>query len=369
METEDVLRPLGLFAVVVFVLLIGTVIVSLATLGAPAEVDTPTIQGQSPSQFQPESVAAAVAREGGRITIDGPAESKRILVDTRHGNQVSPEDFEPLSEVLFRAGHTIEFPSAGGTSGPNDDFGPTRGGSTGGVGSSGGSDYNATLEKYDAVIIVQPTSPFSPSELRALQEYTEQGGRVLVMAEPPQIQAGTFTSTRVSFGADNLTRRYGTLVGSQGLFNLDETANDNNFKSIYASPSGGGSLTEGVDTVTFDTAGYAIVREGSDAEVVYRAAEGSTTIETRRAARYSTVVRNGNFALVADTSFLKQSEIYDVDNEVFVGNLLEFLVEGDRPDLVEEETDERPTEDRTTPAPDPGPSPSPSPPPTRTPGN
>jgi len=331
MEAEDVLKPLGVFVAVVVVLVAVTAVVSLATVGdtgdRPSTPDGQGIDGQSPAQFQPDNVEADVAAEGGEITIEETDEPKRILVDNRHSNQFDPEDFEPLTEALFEANHTIAVAGDTGTTG-EDEFGTDTAG------------YNATLEKYDAVIVVQPTTQFTATELAAMRNYTDQGGRLLVMAEPSQTQVGAFASTTVSFGADNLTDQYGVHMGSETLFNLDESANDNNFKSIYASPSSDGELTEGVDTVTFDSAGRVVVREDSDAEVLLRAAEGTTTLQTRRVDQYPMVARNGNAAFVADTSFLDQSELYDVDNEVFVSNLLNFLVEGERPDLVDEEEGE-----------------------------
>jgi hypothetical protein len=325
METEDVLKPLAVFAAVLIVLVVATIIVSAVTVGTTSEERSPpdgqTIDGQSPAQFQPESVEPSFPPDGGEITVEETSEPKRILVDTSHSNQFSPADFEPLTEVLFEAGHTIAV--SGDTVSGGSQFGT--------------AGYNATLEKYDAVIIIQPTSRFEATERAAVQNYTANGGRVLVMGEPSQTQVGTFTSTTVSFGADNLTAQYGVHMGSETIFNLDGNATDNNFKSILASPSSGGELADGVETVSFDSAGYIRVREDSDAEVLFRADEGATTLQTRRTARYPTVVRNGNIAFVADASFIEGSELRDVDNDVFVSNLLNFLVEGERPNLVEDE--------------------------------
>jgi hypothetical protein len=346
MEPEDVLKPLGLFVGLLIVLVAVTGIVSLAAVGTtgeePSQPDGQTIDGQSPAQFQPESVEPALVSEGGEITVEETSESKRILVDTSHTNQFSPGDFEPLTEALFEAGHTIAV-SGDRTTGDSQ-FDTTTG-------------YNATLEKYDAVIIIQPTTRFTATELAAVRNYTAGGGRVLVMGEPSQTQVGTFASTRVSFGADNLTAQYGVHVGSETIYNLDESATDNNFKSILASSTSDGELTAGVDTVSFDSAGYINVREDSDAEVLVRADEGATTLQTRQTARYPVVVRNGNAAFVADSSFIEQSELTDVDNDVFISNLLNFLVDGERPDLVDDETRTdgvTRTGPTLTPAPEPG---------------
>jgi len=87
--------------------------------------------------------------------------------------------------------------------------------------------------------------------------------------------------------------------------------------------------TAGVETVTFDTAGYVITN--TDAERKFTAVEGTRTLETRRPVTRPTAVRHDNVVFVADSTFITQSEVYDADNEVFIGNLLEFLLGGGMP--------------------------------------
>ena len=313
-------RLIGVFVVIVALAVVGGVVLGAA--GDSGQPDGAEVSGQSPAQFQPDAVNEEYDPETGNIEVDAGEQDKRILVDTRHGNQFSQTDLEPVVEAAFESGHTIEF----GASASSD--GRSRRGS--------GASYGETLSNYDGVLIVQPTGEFSQSERNALQNYTDAGGRVAVLAEPTQIQAalGLFgVPSPVSFGATNLTRNYGLQVGAEGLYNMNDDRNDNNFKSIYASPSSDSSLTEGVETISFDQGGYVVVNENHEdagqIETLYTAAEGTRTLDTRRTGEYPVVARNDNMVFVADSSFIEQSEVYDVDNEVFVGNLVEFLVSGD----------------------------------------
>jgi hypothetical protein len=169
-----------------------------------------------------------------------------------------------------------------------------------------------------------------------------------------------------------MTRQFGVQIGAEMLYNLDDANNDNNFKSIYASPSGDGPLTEGVETISLDLSGYAVVGETDAVDVLYTANEGTRTLESRRTGTYPVVARNGNMVFVSDSSFLLPSEVYDVDNEVFVGNLAEFLVSGDLdPAFGPEESTGPPREPPTAPtAPTPTPTEPGGPGPgTPTPGN
>jgi len=339
-------RLIGVFVVIVALAVVGGVVLGAA--GDSGQPDGAEVSGQSPAQFQPDAVNEEYDPETGDIEVDAGEQDKRILVDTRHGNQFSQADLEPVVEAAFESGHTIEFGAEASSSG-------TR---------RGGSSYQETLSNYDGVLIIQPTGEFSQSERNALQNYTDAGGRVAVLAEPTQIQAalGLFgVPSPVSFGATNLSRNYGLQVGAEGLYNMNEDRNDNNFKSIYASPSADGTLTEGVETISFDQGGYVVVNEDHEdagrIETLYTAAEGTRTLDTRRTGEYPVVARNDNMVLVADSSFIEQSEVYDVDNEVFVGNLVEFLVSGDLEDDFPDGTSESAPEPPEPPEP-----PTPTPP-------
>ena len=309
MTEGRIVKPLAVFIVVLVVILGGTFLLAVVNPGSSGPPDGQSIDGQSPSQYQPDAVNAPVDPEEGEISVDSEASDKRILVDTSHGNQVTESELEPITEAMFEAGHTVEY------------------------GTAGTDSFADSLGQYDGVLIVQPLGSYSPTEREALQEYTDDGGRVVVLAEPTQTRLSTgFTqsTTTVSFGANNATKRYGVRMGAEQLYNVDDAANDNNFKAIYASPSDDGELTDGVETITFDTAGYAVVN--GDAETKFTAAEGTRTLETRRTGTYATVVRNDNMVFVTDSTFISSSEIYDADNEVFLGNLLSFLLDGEAPD-------------------------------------
>lgn len=327
---------IGTFLIVVVVVLAATAAYGLVAGGSSGPSDGARIEGQSPEQFQPENVNPEVDPENGTITVDSDSEGSRILVDTEHENQFSQSQLEPVVEAAFRANHTLVFPEESSSFGSGDS-----------------SPYNETLKQYDGVLIIQPTTGFSGNETGALQAYADAGGRVVVLAEPTRTQVsggGLLASLeRVSFGANNMTAAFGVQMGAEELFNIDDEATDNNFKSIYAEPADDDPLTDGVETITFDGSGYAAIGEGSEARVLATAVEGTSTIDSRRTDAYPVVVRNGNMVFVADSSFVERSEIYDADNEVFISNLVTFLADGDLPDDYATEKTETPTATPTPP--------------------
>lgn len=335
MAEGRIITLVATFLVVVTLLVVATVVVGF---GATVATDgSEAVQGQSPSQFQPEALNQSVDPETGEITLERSRDEKSILVDQRHRNRFTEEDLGPVSDAVFRAGHELNL-----------------------SGGDGGDDYADTLEEHDALLVINPTRSFKPAERAAVEEFVEDGGRVVILAEPTQLRGGGgfFSSPSLeSFGPTKLADDYGFHVGSETLYNMDDDDNDNNFKSIYASPTGDRPLTEGVETVTFDTAGHVVIQNRVTTDAVLRANRGTRTLETRRRGRYPTAARNGNVVFVADSNFIFANEVYDADNEVFVSNLLEFLVSGDEApsdddaDASTEETEtpeDEPTENGTT---------------------
>lgn len=322
MRPAEVAKPLGVFVLVVVVVVAGTAVVSLAVESdSPSEPDSENVQGQSPAQFDPDRVNPDVDPETGDLTITDEEGHKRILVDNRHGNRLSRDEIGPVVEALTEAGHEVDFGASTGSS------------------NFGTEDYNATLQQYDAVVVAFPTRSFTEGERLALQNFTENDGRVVVLAEPPQtvVSGAGFAATanRISFGADDMTWNYGVRAGVEALYNMDDDATDNNFRSINAEPADDDSnLTQGVEEISFDYAGYAVINDSTDAEVLFTASDGTRKLETRRAGTFPTVVRNDTMVFVTDSDFMTTSELYDADNEVFVSNLMNFLVSGDKPDDV-----------------------------------
>jgi hypothetical protein len=315
-----IIKPLAVFVLILVGLLVLTAALGFTGGGTTGPADGQSIQGQSPPQFQPDALLTTSDPESGEITVP-EGNGARILIDTQHDNEFSRSEIEPVIEALFAAGHTVEYAN------------------------SSGIDYAEQLGRYNALLVIQPTDPFTEAERNAVESFTNDGGRVVVLAEPTQVEAGgSFTGpSTVSFGADNLTAQYGIRIGAEQLYNVDDSANDNNFRSIYAAPSGDDDLTAGVETITLDTAGYLVRSPASDVETLFTAAEGTRGLTSRRTDTYPTVARSGNLAIVADASFVKSSEIYDADNEVFVGNLLAFLVGGEAAEGSS--SDSEPTED------------------------
>jgi hypothetical protein len=208
---------------------------------------------------------------------------------------------------------------------------------------------------------VSPRERYAADELAGVEAFTDAGGRLLVMGDPPTVElsGGLFFGSLepVASRTSSLGSTYGIAYGTGYLYNMEE--NDNNFKSIFARPAGESALTDGVDRVVMREA--VPIRTG-DATDVMVGSQGTHLSETRDAGQYAVVARNGNVVAVGDTDFVSRENAYDADNEALIGNIADFLVDGDKESGAPADPErgrERPS-DGVPPRGDPAPTPPPS---------
>lgn len=317
------LRYAGVFTLVVVVIVGGAAAVPFAT------GDDTTRPDATNEQFQPGTILAEQAEEAGQVTMDSDVESKTILVDTGHANDVSRSDLKPLLSTLVANGHEVRFYTR--ESGP----------------------LNRSLRDADAYLVVNPRQPYTAAQVDGVEAFADAGGRVLLMSDPPtaQVTGGLLLASyqQVSYKQTAVGSPLGVAFGSGYLYNMGENAN--NYQSIYAT-GGDAPVAEGVDRAVMREA-VPVVHDGG--AVGLTATEGTTLSTTRDTGTYATLVQNGNVVAVGDTDFVDPADAYDADNEVLIGNLADFLVTGDKepgaPQRPGASGPEQPPQPRRTPAP------------------
>lgn len=331
-------RLAALFVVIV-VVIVGAAAVAPYALGSDADSrsDTVTVQNQ---QFQPGTILPDETAESGEITMSSSASGKTVLVDVGHQNGVSKTQLEPLLSTLVENGHQIRF------------YRGQR------------QSLNESLRSADAFVVASPQQRFTSDELAGVEAFTDAGGRVLVMGGPPSVRIsggllfgiGSFEPTAPR--TTDLASTYGIAYGSGYLYNMQE--NDNNYKSIYAEPSSDGGLADGVERVVVRDA--VPVRTGSGTRVLV-GADGTHLSTTRDSGQYAVLARSqgGNVTAVGDAGFVSRENAYDADNEVLIGNLADFLVNGEKtPGAPKEPGADTPAGPPGGPSPPPRPTPAPA---------
>jgi hypothetical protein len=323
--TRETLRALGVFALVVALLVGGT---GLASFTVGSEANTNTYSPVENEQFQPASLLDDDSTETGTVEMDAATEGKHVVIDMSHGNAIDESDLEPLTSALVRNGHRVSVHSDG--------------------------RLNESLRRADAYVVASPRRPFTADEVAGIRAFTEAGGRLLLLSEPPKttVQGGPFSVTFDTVGDTHtgVASGYGLGFGDGYLYDMAE---DSHFKSVSAEPAGENSLTDGVDRLVFREAVPVVT--GGDATVVADDVGETTRSTTRRADDHALVARSGGVVAVGDTDFVRSENAETADNEVFVGNLADFLVSGDK----EPGAPTQPGEDEQRPPGGPNPRPAP----------
>jgi len=292
--------------VVIVAAIVGGAAVAPYALGSDTDAGTDPVSVEN-QQFQPGTILPDETPEEGEISMESDASSKTIVVDVGHQNGITETQLEPLLSTLVENGHQIRFYR-----------GQRR-------------SLNESLRSADALLVASPRERYTSDELAGVEAFTDAGGRVLVMGDPPSVQV----SGGILFGLGGLQptaprttalgSTYGVAYGSGYLYNME--TNDNNFKSIYARPTADTELTAGVDRVVMREA---VPLRTAGATPVFVGTDGTHLSTTRDPGEYAVLARSGNVTAVGDTDFVTRENAYDADNDVLVGNLADFLVDGEK---------------------------------------
>lgn len=308
MDPDEIARRVGVFAVLLLVVLGSSV--AFAGGAAPS---APSVQSMSVDAYSGDGLVAAEPAETGEIEVSADASGQVVVIDASHGASMDREQLAPVVSALTASGAEVRFFTGERQRRP---------------GPGGGSPFNASLRDADAFVALGAERGYTQAQVDGLQAFAEAGGRVLVLREPPQMQSTFFffgppQPASVPMPLAPLVSRFGVSVGNGYLYHMQEY--DTNYRNVYATPAGDGALTEGVDRLVLHES--TPVRGGTP---VLRTTAGTELSETRAAGRYGVAVRADNVVVIGDASLFGQAYYRRADNEVFVGNVLEFLVTGDK---------------------------------------
>lgn len=309
--------------VLVVALVIGTAgVAGYATApAAPDRVDATVEKDYFTSEEIVEN--AQLAPRSGAIELTDQPE-RTVMVST----DGSVEAVEPVVRALVRNGHEVRIHGGGGAPMPVSGILGGAAMASASVSSSTG-DLAGELAEVDALFAVGG-SQFSDAEYATIEAFAENGS--VVLATDP---GGTFQSS----ASDALTSRFGVAVGDGYLYNMQD--NDANFQRIYAEGAEG-DLAEGVDRVVFDTA--VPLQADADGTAAVTATEQTRYDTTRETGTYQVAVQSGNALVIGDADFMAPLDYNRADNDVFLGNVLDHLIDTpENPYSVPTEDPQRPT--------------------------
>lgn len=258
-------------------------------------VDGPGRQAYDPGALVPER-----ADSTGDISIEPREESGVVLVDLAHSNRVSPAEIEPLLSTISAAGYQVDLLESD-------------------------ESLHRSLARADAFVVIDPGFDYDEDEAARVEQFVERGGRLLLVGEPSQSSIAS-GGLRIQEGhLSSLASRFGVQFGEAYLYNME--ANDGNHLHIFAEPTGGAAVTAGISRTALQTATTVRTQGGRPVLV---ASQGSRSSRTDAAGTYPVAAVDGNVLAIGDGTFLRRGNFNVVDNERLVGNVVRFLVSGEK---------------------------------------
>lgn len=306
MNAEDAIRYVGVVAGVALLVVLVAVIGASLVASPPQTIDAgdDVSTAEPPAEYAPDAVAVTPIESTGQVRVSDEFRArevgaKTILIDT--DSRVETEDVRPLVAALVRAGHDVRFT---------------------------GDSLDEALPGADAYVRIDPGTDLSPEEIESLREFTRDGGRLLIVAEPNRIRisqslfSASLTTQRTEMS--NLASEYGIIFGTRYLY--DTTSNDGNFKNVLTSPTDAEAAPD-LDRVAMYTATRVEVRGG---QVLLRTPRTAKLSSGGEPSRYAVAARKGNVLALGDKTLLGGSHYNVADNEIFISEVADFLVGSER---------------------------------------
>jgi hypothetical protein len=288
------------------VVVVAVVVVAVVAAGPALEERAPPEPREHP-EYDPNETLSEPIDATGTVEFDASIGGGRgkVLIDDSHSNRFSRSTIDPLVQALSRAGYEVEIYTGG--------------------------DLETELQQADAFVVIDPAAEFGDTGNDAVRRFTDDGGRLLVLAEPTTrtISGGLFSASITSqpSAVTTLTSQYGMSVSTDYLYN--QARNDGNYKRVVVESAPNSTLSDVRQGVVYTSASVSVV----NGRRVLIAAPGTRTGGTSATSPRKTVaVRKGNVLLFGDSSFLTERYHNVGDNERTLAYVVEFLIGGEKTD-------------------------------------
>lgn len=304
---SDLATRFGVFVGVVALIVVGAVVVGFVAADTPAEPVDATVDNDYYTASDLVRETTLQPRSGEIELRPGP--SRTVLIATDRPRR----DVEPIVTALVRNGHEVRFFEAGSGGTPLVGVSIVGGIAPQPAPTADSAELATELESVDGFLVVGDPQ-FESSDVDAVEEFVDAGGRLLVATDS---QASTPFGFGAGDGADSLLDRFGIAVGNGYLYNMAE--NDANYQRVYADFDGGDHQ------VVVDGATPVWSGDGTPLATTTEATRYSTT---READSFDVAVRSGNVVVVGDTDVVRSTNYNRADNEQLLGQVLTVLTSG-----------------------------------------
>ncbi|PKN90961.1 MAG: hypothetical protein CVU44_21890 [Chloroflexi bacterium HGW-Chloroflexi-6] len=225
-----------------------------------------------------------------------------VLIDYAHTNQFFVNEIEPFTRALTSRGAITEI-------------------------HTGEEMLEKKLRYASAYVIMSPLSVFTPEEIRTVERFVANGGRLLVFTDPTRGMAFfDYTFPDVD-SANLLLSSSGIAFSSDYLYNQSD--NEGNFRNVKFSQFGEHPLTEELDMVVLYGTHSVLTGSGT---VLLEASPKTLSSLTDQSGDLAGMVisANGNVLAAGDFTFMTTPFFSVADNAQLVERVAEFALGGER---------------------------------------
>lgn len=196
-----------------------------------------------------------------------------------------------------------------------------------------GGDLATALRPVSAFVVIAPRQRFNRDEVRALGDFVDRGGRLLLVGDPARFTV-RFIETDFSFEVaidqddiplNSLANNFDIIFNGDYLYNTNQ--NEGNFRNIILEGEGiaESPLTTGIERLAFY--GSHSVAVGASGEALLTVDDNTRSSDTDRAGGLALAVqsRDGNVIALGDINFLTAPYYSVYDNGRFIAALADFL--------------------------------------------
>lgn len=229
-----------------------------------------------------------------------------ILIDLSHDNNFDVEELNVLASRLVSRGLTIDFWD------PKDE---NKG------------KLEEALKAADAYIIVCPRAEFSKEERDAVDNFINNGGKLLLIGDP----------TRTNH-INSISLKFGLIFEADYLYNMKE--NDANYKNIFVTEFKENEIARGVEKIALYTSGSITSANSGIAFVDENTF--SSLIETRKGLSPIALTNDSKVLAIHDLTFMTEPYNGILDNNQLISNIADWLASPAEEEPEVEEAEEAP---------------------------
>ena len=228
-----------------------------------------------------------------------------LLVDGGHRNDFSKGEISSFLSKIAARGHDIDFIGEPAT------FGGFRG-----LDPDIRFDLmEEKLRRAHSLAVILPDAPYLPKEADLVERFVENGGRLLLIADPTRRNQ-----------INSLAERFGIAFQPDYLYNTVEY--DLNFENIFIRDFVPDSLTNNLRQIALYTTGSV---KSAGPGLAYADANTQSSVVERIEAFYPIVKGHDDRVLaIADFTFMVPPQNSILDNDQFLSNIADFLTTSQR---------------------------------------